>query len=250
MRVATPPPNARRSEDCPAGQRRRITAFGPMKIHAHVRAKKGADHHPNCSQCSSTPGPSPLIRLAVVLLTTRMSPSGPHAATSTRLCDGVERTASRISVAVSGRPHLSTSRCSSAVDEAEDLYVVAKLSSLGIRWWLVGPVRAFSGSEKVVLCPLPMVVVVKTPRLRAISFISWSTVGLEWLLLDASSEDVVVTRCICRRLVMRTEPRRCSAESWAGAVVTYNETLTLGECSWVRRVLRCWENHERLSVQG
>ena len=63
-------------------------------------------YHPNCSQCSSTPGPSPCISLAVVSLTTRVSPSGPHAATSTRWFEGVLTTAWRMSVAISGLPGL------------------------------------------------------------------------------------------------------------------------------------------------
>lgn len=63
-------------------------------------------YHPNCSQCSSTPGPSPRIKLAVTSLTVVINPAGPHAATSTRPVAGVDDTASRIRVAVSGRPGL------------------------------------------------------------------------------------------------------------------------------------------------
>jgi len=64
-------------------------------------------YQPNCSQCSSTAGPSPTISFAVVSLTTLISPSGPHAATSTLWFRGVVLTASRISDAASGRPALT-----------------------------------------------------------------------------------------------------------------------------------------------
>lgn len=81
---------------------RSLTTCIPRRPLAHKSSHPF--YHPNCSQCNSTPGPSPRIKLAVTSRTVLISPRGPHAATNTRPVAGVVEMASRMSIAVSGRP--------------------------------------------------------------------------------------------------------------------------------------------------
>lgn len=63
-------------------------------------------YQPNCSQWSSTPGPSDRMHAAVVLRTCVMRPSGPHPKTRIRFSTGVSSISVRIKAETSGLPLL------------------------------------------------------------------------------------------------------------------------------------------------